>query len=909
MISKNHLFIIPNHLSKGSSSWEIKKAYYLHHKNGLAISNNDYESLMTQCNQYLIKKKLTESDLIILLDRLSGDFNPKNSQVHYSQVTQAMDDIQAVKRKMGESTYAVIMQHTYVPQPSFEAWANGVSIIKNHVNNPLVFYEWLTSYFKKYPKESWDHFLSGIHAFSRPLKNTSIFSMEPRLQDTESSSTMTLNALFKALSEINASPLSLNEETQLKNDHADILKAVDTQSFLTSANPSSKINILAKVIHAVQLLFNVSPYPVQLISILVLLSYPKEMKGRLAQIRTGEGKSLIIAILAAYHALQKKTVDIITSTSPLAIRDQKKYVPLYKFLGLSSGHICVEHPNEHYFHPTILFGTNTDFEFSILREHLYGLKSRKNRPMSVVIVDEADNFLMDKGLESARIAIPSSTNLQQLYFSIYKYTNQNKSGLLRDFLLADNRDNYSLLDCLSDDYLNTMYESSKVAAAKIEGCDYVVQQNKVTIIDLGTGQLQPSSRWQDGVHEFLEIKHNIVPENSTITGASLCHPSFFDQYQIIFGLTGTLGNNQERDEITCTYNVDTMNIPTRLPIQRDIYPLYFGNDYYFKIYDDIQAMMAQQRPTLILVQHINAGKTLSEYLTEKGVSHQLLNAIQNEPDALVIRRAGQPGTVTVATNIAGRGTDIELPTTVQANGGLHVIVAFYPANSRVEDQAIGRSARQGQLGSYRMILSPDDDEIALLRQTAFQHAMQQDPSILGVLNGLLQIETYNHNVSAIKHGLEAIREERIVRLSKYRENCVKKERQQFRHLVDFCYYLNQFRLELSNDWIENTSKSLSGRSIQSIHTIQWPVSMNLEPFSTFLKIHKEKKASQNEWASWLKKLVMAYTSAILSEWGIRYSNADQTKTVCEFNIKASPWSEILDSPKQQLETLISTWVQ
>ena len=451
-----------------------------------------------------------------------------------------------------------------------------------------------------------------------------------------------------------------------------------------------------------------------------------KFKGRLGQILTGEGKSLIISEIALISALMGEFVDIITSTAYLAERDQKKFKDLYQSFGISSSSITENNPKKEAYNGIILYGTNTDFEFTLLREGTnceekmftvpIGGKIEIKRKYNTVIVDESDNLFIDTALNSARIAYTSRNHYNYVYFPILNCVKENIFDIakIREIL---NKINLKDTNNIPDSQLKSWIENARKALEYKKDEQYIVRYNEekgkkeVQIIQLSTGRVNIGSRWSNGLHEFIEVKEGLEPETESNTIASISHPSFFNNYDIIFGLTGTMGSDIERSEILNIYKLDSFNAPTNFSSQRKAYPttLFESKDKKEEyIISEILKHISKGRPVLILLLTIEDTIQFSNKVKKEGINNFILNDIQKEKEDYIILYGGKPRSVIIATNAAGRGTDIILSEESLNNGGLHVIMGFYPENIRVEFQGIGRSARQGQIGSSQVVFSKDE---------------------------------------------------------------------------------------------------------------------------------------------------------------------------------------------------------
>jgi preprotein translocase subunit SecA len=479
---------------------------------------------------------------------------------------------------------------------------------------------------------------------------------------------------------------------------------------------------------AIHLEFGIYLYSTQ---VLVVLGLIASGKNHLAQVKTGEGKTVVIALLAFVLAMQGRAVDIITSSRSLAIRDQKQFNHYFEIFGVTSSHICSEDQKREQFKGQILYGPVTDFEFAFMREKLFGVSLYGARPMEnfdCAIVDEVDNLVIDTASNSARISYPSEESYHWVYdpisqFVIENFTNgfiiDGQASELRKFLNKAMPISYKEpLAKLTDEQLEIWMTSAYQAYYKLkENVDYIIAEKKnwrnivlkkLEIVDTeNTGGIMSSSRWSQGIHEFLEVKHEMTVENESLTPIALSHSVFYGFYKTILGISGTLGDVEERAEIDKIYDIQCFDIPSNLPNRRvDAAPqiLETNKEYIEAIKSSIMRESKQGRPILVLCLTIKDSIELGNVLKLNEVNYQLLNAVQECSEETIISRAGKPGVVTIATNVAGRGTNINLSKKSIEAGGLHVILTFYPTK-RVEDQGKGRAGRNGEPGSTEMFLS------------------------------------------------------------------------------------------------------------------------------------------------------------------------------------------------------------
>lgn len=500
------------------------------------------------------------------------------------------------------------------------------------------------------------------------------------------------------------------------------------QAHLQSRNVASpkdqRIAQIGKIIQALQQYYQITPNETQLFALLAFIHAPApDKKGVMGQIKTGEGKSIIIAMLAVWYAMNGHVIDIVTSSDPLASRDCDRFQKLFQGLGFTSAFIDNDTMKTDTFQASILYGTNSAFEFAYLREGLNPeMPLRGARPFDIVIVDEADNLFIDAACHSARISHPSDEDVSWVFPTLVAYVMANPNPMSRNIpalriaLQQKNPEHGDAITALSEDKLVTWMQSAQIACyVRKERKDYIVREvvkkgkleRLITIVDFKiTGNSSKGSQWQDGIHQCLQAKHGCRITPLADTAAAMTHHGFFTKYKMMIGLTGTIGDQFEREEIERTYQLTTFDVPPHLPsLFVKEAPLLELTSHHAALHREIQRIAVTRRPMLFLFETISAARDFSDYLASQHIKHLVLDKMQSESDAYVLSKAGELDSVLIATNIAGRGTDIILSEASQKAGGLHVVFTFFPTYFRVEQQGFGRAARQGQPGSGRMILN------------------------------------------------------------------------------------------------------------------------------------------------------------------------------------------------------------
>jgi preprotein translocase subunit SecA len=515
----------------------------------------------------------------------------------------------------------------------------------------------------------------------------------------------------------------------------ELIHLASSLSLKAESTPLSQDEILQLVAIgrlALRIKFNIYLYNTQIFTVLAELVYPG---GAVAQVKTGEGKSMIVALSAFVLFLQhRQQGHIISSSDSLATRDQKHFSDFFKAFGIKTAHICKASHDDNRFKADILYGTAADFEFAIMREMLTGKPcfppAKHSKPFCWVYIDEMDNLTIDTALSGARLAFPAEVTYDWVYVPILQFIRENsteerfkmsidqQASCLRDYLKKFANGKFAdRVDAFSDKKLLKWLQSGFKALYQLHnGKDYTIGFKRkddeesgqgIIIVDFeNTGKKQYGMRWSHGLHEFVEAKHGLDVETESITPITINHPVFYQMYRHMYGITGTIGSNYERDELKAIYGISSFDVPTHNPPKRkDLPTLVLDTDsqHLTCMIDEVKKCIASKRPILVLCETIMDSQTLEKNLRAEKIPCEMLNEEQEKSEADVIAKAGFPGAVTIATNVAGRGTDIKPSPESLASGGLHVLITFYPESDRVEMQARGRGGRQGQDGSSQIM--------------------------------------------------------------------------------------------------------------------------------------------------------------------------------------------------------------
>lgn len=561
-------------------------------------------------------------------------------------------------------------------------------------------------------------------------------------------------------------------------------------------------------------------YDVQMIGGMVLHS------GKIAEMRTGEGKTLVATLAAYLNALPGKGMHVITVNDYLAQRDASWMSKLYSFLGLSTGVIInglTQEQRRAAYAADITYGTNNEFGFDYLRDNMaFSMDERVQRQLSYAVIDEVDSILIDEARTPLIISGPSQ-DASDLYRAInaivpelarqaaedsagdYWVDEKAKQVFLSELgqerveqILSERGvlpEGQGLYDSASIAILHHLNAGLRAQTLFQKNVDYIVRDGKIIIVDEFTGRTMPGRRWSEGLHQAIEAKENVEIQSENQTLASITFQNYFRLYKKLSGMTGTA--DTEAFELQQIYGLEVVVIPTHRPmVRKDANDLIYltAEEKFDAIIEDIKACVDKGQPTLVGTASIEASELVSNKLKALRIPHEVLNAKQHEREAHIIANAGRPGAVTIATNMAGRGTDIvlggsyeeeiaQLPPAnadetakqkikamwqkrhdaVLASGGLHIIGTERHESRRIDNQLRGRSGRQGDPGSSRFYLSLEDNLMRIFASDRVKSMMQKLGMEKGqaieaglvsksIENAQRKVEAHNYDIR--KHLLE-----------------------------------------------------------------------------------------------------------------------------------------------------------
>jgi preprotein translocase subunit SecA len=517
-------------------------------------------------------------------------------------------------------------------------------------------------------------------------------------------------------------------------------------------------------------------YDVQLIGAIAL------HQGKIAEMKTGEGKTLTSTAAVYLNALSGKGVHVVTVNDYLASRDVEWMGKLYRFLGLSTGSIVHDMDDDarrEAYAADVTYGTNNEFGFDYLRDNMkFDIKDFCQRGFNYAIVDEVDSILIDEARTPLIISGPAdmSTDMYLKVDRIMKHFKEEehyeKDEKARQAMLTDEGVMLAeellgvenLYDPTNINHLHHVNQALKAHVLFQRDVDYIVKNGEVIIVDEFTGRTMEGRRYSDGLHQALEAKEGVKIEKENQTLASITFQNYFRMYDKLAGMTGTA--DTEAPEFKKIYNLDVLVMPTNRDMIREDFPdVIYKNQAakYRAIVKEIQGLHKKGQPVLVGTISIDVSEKISKLLKKIKVPHEVLNAKQHEREAEIVANAGQKGKITIATNMAGRGTDIKLGEGVRELGGLHILGTSRHESRRIDNQLRGRSGRQGDPGSSRFFLSLEDDLLRIfgsgkLSTIMDKLGMEEDEPIehsmisKAIENAQRKVE--GHNFDIRKHLLE-----------------------------------------------------------------------------------------------------------------------------------------------------------
>jgi preprotein translocase subunit SecA len=492
-------------------------------------------------------------------------------------------------------------------------------------------------------------------------------------------------------------------------------------------------------------------FDVQLIGGIVL------HQGKIAEMKTGEGKTLAATLPAYLNALTRKGVHIVTVNDYLARRDAEWMGKIYHFLGLSVGNILhglTDQERQAAYGSDITYGTNNEFGFDYLRDNMkFDQESLVQGELNFAIVDEVDSILIDEARTPLIISGPAEKSTD-LYYQVngliprlrkdedYTIDEKARSAILTEDGVARAEKLLQVDNLYDPKYIELLHHINQALKAHTlfkRDVDYIVKNGEVIIVDEFTGRLMPGRRYSEGLHQALEAKEAVKIENENQTLATVTFQNYFRMYNKLAGMTGTA--DTEAAEFKKIYDLDVVVIPTNMPMVRKDFPdvIYkTRREKFDAALEEIVDLHKKGQPVLVGTISIDVSEAFSKKLKKRGIQHTVLNAKNHEKEAEIVSQAGQPGAVTISTNMAGRGTDIVLGEGVTDLGGLHILGTERHESRRIDNQLRGRSGRQGDPGSSRFYLALEDDLLRIFGGERITGIMEK----LGMQEG----EPIEHNM-------------------------------------------------------------------------------------------------------------------------------------------------------------------
>ncbi|PZE19278.1 preprotein translocase subunit SecA [Paenibacillus xerothermodurans] len=537
--------------------------------------------------------------------------------------------------------------------------------------------------------------------------------------------------LWKTVDAINQleSSMEVLTDDELRNKTTEFRERLNKDETLDDLLPEA----FAVVREASKRVLGKRHYDVQLVGGMVL------HEGRIAEMRTGEGKTLVGTLPVYLNALAGKGVHVVTVNEYLAQRDSAEMGRIYEFLGMTVGvnlNNLLHHEKQAAYACDVTYGTNNEFGFDYLRDNMVMYKEQMvQRPLYYAVIDEVDSILVDEA-RTPLIISGQAAKSTDMYYRADRFVSRLKpeedytvdikmrTTTLTEAGVAKAEQTFNIDNLFDHTNVTLNHHITQALKAHVimkRDVDYVVEGGEVVIVDEFTGRLMTGRRYSEGLHQAIEAKEQLQVQNESMTLATITFQNYFRMYRKLSGMTGTA--KTEEEEFKKIYGLEVIVVPTNRPMIREDLPdvVYKNvNSKFRAVVDEIVKRHQNKQPVLVGTVSIENSERLSDLLKRKGIPHKVLNAKYHAEEAEIVSRAGQAGAVTIATNMAGRGTDIVLGEGVAEVGGLHIVGTERHESRRIDNQLRGRAGRQGDPGSSQFYLSMEDD---LMRRFGAENIM------------------------------------------------------------------------------------------------------------------------------------------------------------------------------------------
>lgn len=549
--------------------------------------------------------------------------------------------------------------------------------------------------------------------------------------------------------------------------------------------------------------------------------------GNIAEMKTGEGKTLTAVFPAYLNSLSGEGVHIVTVNEYLAQREVIGEIgEIYRYLGLTIGlnlrDMTREEKQEAY-KCDILYSTNSELGFDYLRDHMVNYKNQMvQRPLNYAIIDEVDSILIDEartpliisgGANDKSIAyIQADTFAKKLKDEDYELDLETKTIVLTESGIRKAERFFGVNNIYDIEYVTLLHHINNALKANYvfkSGVEYVVQDGEVLIVDSFTGRILKGRQYSEGLHQAIEAKENVEIKKETVTVATITYQNFFRMYKKLSGMTGTA--KTEEEEFRDIYNMYVVEIPTNRPVIREDRPdlLFINKEAKFKaLVEDIKARHAKGQPILVGTADVETSELVSQMLNKEHLAHEVLNAKNNAREAEIVALAGQKGAITISTNMAGRGTDIKLGEGVKELGGLAVLGTERHESRRIDNQLRGRSGRQGDPGFSQFFISAEDDLLVRFGGESFKDRIAWVVKLNseGDLSKPLESKMFSKVVTSAQERIEGNNFDSRKNVLKY-DDVIRRQREIF---------YDQRTQVISEDSVEVLAKQMMSEAISNI---------------------------------------------------------------------------------------------